>query len=1282
MPRPNSTLIQIALCCGSVAAGAWAAPEAARFLTYRPSIAERLNEDWRWRELAAPVPILSDGALVPLPDGGIFLSSNEWVGTYDGYFWRPWPDATLSLDQGDGAAQLIPEGALLYSSNVTLLHRDGGKPHVVANSVPWRKPASCPDGTRYAVRSESLEVWSHDHLEPIGPGPHKTIHAAACGPKNELWISTDHALMVWRDARWQSIPYPSTMPQGTLLASAVASPHRILFLPSPARQVLVALSVDISGIAAVELPAIDGPLHSAALLPHGEIIGVSWTGGLMIRGTDGQWLVVEPSLLERDSVLDLTLTTDERLIVHTVGGRLLSCDLGSNRWQHLSFRHPVLGDAINGIWPARSGGIWIASRSGLIRWREGATRVRFDRVLGVPLDLVTGLLEDDDGSLWVGSGSAFTGVLRLKDGVWERFANPTEVGSLFVHAIRKAPNGSIWFLGFQGGEGQLPQGGVWILDHGRWQPLRDGDRVLNARCYDVVFGADNEPILATRRGLLRRHAGRLEALDEPPQTWFSAFRRSDGTLWFGRGMRARGIRTIPESVALQPSVDAVSSSFAGAFAETPDRRLWFGSLSGLSMFDGTSLHRPSLEPGLESLQIWPVAAAAPEDGGGLWLGSTKSGLYHYSPDDHTAPRTQRVELARANEDGDVRITWEARDAWNVTPPNLLRYRVELDGNPQPGASNTPALELSQMSAGRHLVAIRSVDLSGNDEASPISFEFNVPLPVWRRPAFVGAAGVALMATLLLAATQRQRAKERRSERESHHRALSASEQHFRSLVEQAEIVLIRSDEDGKLRYVSPQIETITGRKAGEFVRRRRLFHHLVHVEDRPQLSWLANARSQRSARTVHADLRVRTAGDTWRRVLVRQSPWIGEDGVIRGFDAVLLDITERRGLEQALTRATKLESLGVMAGGIAHDFNNLLVVIMGNADLARGSIRRGDTPFAELDAIGLAAERAAEVCRQMLTFTGRSPGVRRAVDAVAVIREVNELMRAAVPHSIGLQLDLPNQPLSVMGDATQLNQVVMNLVLNAAEACEGRPGTIRIAARLTTLGSDELAAATLGNGCAPGAFVEIAVADDGQGMDEATQHRIFDPFFSTKFTGRGLGLAAVLGIIRWHQGCISVNSRVGFGTSMHLFLPFAVTSLDRVANVLGADQSGSGTVLVVDDEPLVLETVTSLLRTAGFKPMPTVSASHALEWLAQRTEKPVAAVVDITMPEMDGRELAKAIHRLMPGLPILLLSGYAPDQVAPQSPAQGPMRFLQKPFRREALLDTLLRMLAQDARRG
>ncbi len=1276
----NTTALLLAIWCGVTCTASAMAPPTAQQGAGRASLEQRLEEDWRWRELAAPVPILSDGSLVPLPDGGMFVAANEWTGTYDGYFWKSWSTATLDSDAAVNTAQVVPEGALIYGSNVTLFPASG-KPAVLASNLPWRSPAVCPNGAHFAVRPTSLELWREGQLKQIGPGPGVRIQAAACGPRNELWIAVDGALMVWRDSQWRLVPQPTAIPRDTEFFRAVATPDRVLFLPLPSKSPYVAISIDQNGPRSIPLNDVDAPLHDAALFSGGEILGVTWTGGLALQGPAGGWSLVEPSVLKRDSVLALTLIDDERLVVQTMGGRLLSCDLGSNRWQHHSLRHETRGDVVNGICPARAGGVWVASRSGLIRWRDGVEQARFDRALGVSLELVTALIEDDEGSLWVGSGSTFAGVLRLKDGAWERFASPSDAGTIFVHAARRAPDGAIWFLGFHGA-GESSRGGVRIFDHGHWSALGGSDGFPNVRCYDVAFGADNEPIVASNLGLLRRHMGQFSILDGSSDRWFSAFRQSNGTLWFGRGLRNRGILTIPPQVASGPERDAIGSGFAGAFAETSDRRLWFGSLFGLSFFDGTLLHRPSLEPGLESLQIWPMVAAAPEEGGGLWLGSVRSGLYLYTPDDRTAPRTQQMDLARVDEYGTARIMWEARDAWNVTPPRLLRFIVELDGEVRPGAQDSQSLELTDLAAGRHSVSVRSVDLAGNYETEARQFVFTIPLPFWQRPAFLATAGVALTSLIVLGATLQQRAKERRRVRNDHHRALSASERHFRSLVEQVEVVLVRSDQHEKLLYVSPRIESITGRPAVDFVKRQRLLHQLVHPDDRHQLALLAEARAQRSTRPAHADLRVLHAGGQWRRVLVRQSPWFGEDGHSRGCDAVLLDVTERRELEEVVTRASKLESLGVMAGGIAHDFNNLLVVILGNADLARGALHRGEVPLAELEAIGLAGERAAEVCRQMLTFAGRSPGVRRVVDAVAVIREVSELMRAAVPHSIDLQLDLPQVPLTVLGDATQLHQVVMNLVLNAAEACEGRTGTIRIATRLTTLDRETLTSATLGSNCEPGAFVEIVVADDGRGMDEATQNRIFDPFFSTKFTGRGLGLAAVLGIVRWHQGCLSVNSRAGFGTAMHVFVPFAGTRVDGIGRSDEAARSGAGTVLIVDDEPLVLETLSSLLRDAGFEPIAASSAARALEWLSLAPAPPAAALLDVTMPDIDGRELASMLRRRLPNLPILLLSGYASEQVAMETPADGRTWFLQKPFRRQELLDTLLRMLADGVRRG
>jgi signal transduction histidine kinase len=304
------------------------------------------------------------------------------------------------------------------------------------------------------------------------------------------------------------------------------------------------------------------------------------------------------------------------------------------------------------------------------------------------------------------------------------------------------------------------------------------------------------------------------------------------------------------------------------------------------------------------------------------------------------------------------------------------------------------------------------------------------------------------------------------------------------------------------------------------------------------------------------------------------SPILDEAGNTIGASQFARDITEQKRAAELMRETQKLESLGVLAGGIAHDFNNLLVGILGNASLALESLPQSSAERPLIQAVLAAGERAAGLTRQMLAYSGRGQFFLEAIDLSTFVQETIPLIAAAAPRSVKLQLDLASELPPINADATQVQQILMNLVVNGAEAiAQGKPGTVRISTRRMEIDQQFLRAEPDGwrFELTPGDYVLLEVRDDGCGMDERTKSRIFEPFFTTKFTGRGLGLAAALGIVRGHSGSIQVSSSPGNGTTFRVLFPAMTASQHRVVtheqrrveSKRGLPQKGS--VLVIDD---------------------------------------------------------------------------------------------------------------------
>ncbi len=380
---------------------------------------------------------------------------------------------------------------------------------------------------------------------------------------------------------------------------------------------------------------------------------------------------------------------------------------------------------------------------------------------------------------------------------------------------------------------------------------------------------------------------------------------------------------------------------------------------------------------------------------------------------------------------------------------------------------------------------------------------------------------------------------------------------------------------------------------------------------------------------------------------------------------------ERREIEQKMQETQRLESLGVLAGGVAHDFNNLLTGILGNASLGRRSIRSYSPVHQYFEQIELAATRAAELCRQMLAYSGKGHFIVLPLDFSSLVRESEELLRATISKKATLTFDLPELLPAVMADMEQIRQVIVNLVMNASESLVNEEGDIRISTGVIEAGEQELKGAVTSPALAAGLYVWVEVQDTGCGMSEETVQKIFEPFYSTKFAGRGLGLAAVHGIVRGHKGVLQVRSLVGKGSTFRLLLPATDGTAEEYVPELKAtpEWRGSGSVLVVDDEETVRFVTSQMLELVGFDVVTAYDGIQALELFREDPDRWVLVLLDLTMPRLDGVDTHREIRRIRPDLRVLVMSGFSEQEVMGRFAGAGFAGFIHKPFRTVTLVE-------------
>ncbi len=406
------------------------------------------------------------------------------------------------------------------------------------------------------------------------------------------------------------------------------------------------------------------------------------------------------------------------------------------------------------------------------------------------------------------------------------------------------------------------------------------------------------------------------------------------------------------------------------------------------------------------------------------------------------------------------------------------------------------------------------------------------------------------------------------------------------------------------------------------------------------------------------------------------TPELHAAGIVAAHTAFAIDrqraITALQLTERRLWETQRQESLVTMAGGIAHDFNNVLMGVMGNASVALADLPK-DSPACEpLEDVLTGAQRAAELTQQLLAYTGKAPFALAGVDLSALVRESARLLSTLITRRATLSLDCPVGLPEIVGDATQLRQIALNLLTNASDALSEHTGTITLRTRQLDVDAPLLARAIPGHAMTPGPAVAMSVKDSGVGMDEATLQRIFDPFFTTKSHGRGLGLASVLGIVRGHKGAILVDTAPGQGTTFTVVLPASASQ--SVAATTPRGPTGlkpHHTVLIVDDEPLVRSACVRMLERTGANLLVAEDGLRALEVLASCTVD--AVLLDLLMPRLSGEELLAQLRRDRPGLPVVVSSGYSTEAARF---AEAGVPFIQKPYTPEVLLDVLGRAVS------
>jgi len=569
-------------------------------------------------------------------------------------------------------------------------------------------------------------------------------------------------------------------------------------------------------------------------------------------------------------------------------------------------------------------------------------------------------------------------------------------------------------------------------------------------------------------------------------------------------------------------------------------------------------------------------------------------------------------------------------------------------------------ELLEEGGVRSLLVVPLISREGFQGA--LGFDTVVEEKQWRADDIVL---LTLVGEILMGILTRRRAEE----------ALRESERRYSLATSAARVGVWDWDIEAGDLYVDPHLKGLLGYTNDEIPNRLEQWRPHIHEDDRHRVAtalWdFVDGRSQgleTEHRMLHKDGSVR-----WflsRGVALRDAT--GKATRVLGTDTDITEIKEtedeRRKLEAQIQHAQKLESLGVLAGGVAHDFNNLLVGMLGQGSMALEKLPAGDPVRDHVEKVVEAAERAAELSKRMLAYSGRGHFQTCATDLSSLVRDNLHLLEAAIPKNVTLSPSLSRTPTVVEADVGEIQQVLMNLVLNASEGIgEGR-GTVTVSTGFEEVSGEtgrysRFTATELG----AGRHVALGVRDDGCGMDEATVSRMCDPFFTTKQVGRGLGLSAVVGIVRGHRGGIEVDSLPGRGSRVRLLFP-ALEEPEVAGASPTPSRASGGTILVIDDEEVVRETARQALETYGWTVLVAASGAAGVAICQEKGPEIALVVLDFSMPGMGAEEALSEIRKICPGVRVLLSSGYDKEEAMRRFRGAELAGFLQKPYRPDGLL--------------
>ena len=1093
--------------------------------------ADGFAEPWRWVTFDEDSGLPSAGvlAVVETPSRTPWVATTEGVAWYDGHAWIPVlasePAQRRRIDRihpwgRDGVAGVSAGDVVLVGP------REQQRIDDLVPGIPlsaW-EAIEIDDGLLVLAGERGIRPDRLIRAHP-GTGDRATIETGGPVRPFQLLDAGDGSVVVAAidgvhrrgSGAWERL-LPENSNRYAVISALAVGDETLVSLEAP---------VDMRGLWSLapgrEPQRVGEGATALCRSPGGGVLAALVSGTVRERlGTDWRDVESRADLFRGVSALalreggDLWVGTDRGLHLHRRSTRL---------WESWRLPGSDLRNHVAAILPRADGSTWLATDGGVVVRRADGSVETVDSLGGEALRQVTALGEDSRGRAWIGSGASWGGAWR-HDGTWTRIGEAEGFPAQRVHAIRRLADGRTFFLCIPAGPWSMEatHPAVFLLrDDDTFEPWGKEHGIEAARAYDVALAADGTLWFATGTGLVRLRDGVARVFTRsdglPFGRAFCVAVGPDGRAWAGAQENGLAVVGPGDQVSLVGFRDGLVDDEVWGMTFDHEGRLWATTRRGLSVVAPEGIECFRSESGLGVTWTWPCV----ESSGRLLVGTLGGGVGILDLA-ALAGEPSRVRMqAPVVERNAALVRWSALAAWGDPPPRRVETRLRLDDGAWSAWSQQRELMLRNLSPGEHAVRVEARAHLGSSRGSSAESTFRVPQPAWRRSAYLATATAVLVALLSVVIAWLVRTRRERL-------LLLASERRYRELVETASEVVFALDASGTIAWTNPAGAELLGMQPCEMVGHDAL--EWVAPESR-QAASDAMARVLRTGSVVTFESAAVAKDGSRRLVEVALGP-----GTRGGWQGIGRDITDRRLRDEEKQRAERLESLGLLAGGVAHDFNNVLAGVVGHVGLALLEVPEDSPARPRLEQVERAAMRCADLARQMLDYAGRGRFSVGSLDVAAVAREAVALSETWLPRHATVLLECAPDLPRIEGDASQLQRVIDNLVRNAAEAVPTGDAVIRVSVRHAPDGAAGVRGSWAGVP-PPGPVVLLIVADEGEGMTDETRSRAFDPFYSTRKEGRGLGLAATLGIVRAHGGAIAVDSAPGRGATFTAALPVA-----------------------------------------------------------------------------------------------------------------------------------------------